>query len=54
MTKELVISAYERDYSWINLVNDNIKKTVYRKGTKLTNQVVLGIIYGILYYVICT
>lgn len=44
MNKELVISAYQRDYSWINLVNnDNVKKTVYRKGNKLPHQVVLGI-----------
>ena len=32
MKKELVISAYERDYSWINEINPEVKITVYRKG----------------------
>lgn len=32
MNKELVIAAYDRDYSWISNLNDSIKKTVYRKG----------------------
>jgi dTDP-4-dehydrorhamnose reductase len=30
--KEVVISAYERDYDWINELNDDIQITVYRKG----------------------
>jgi hypothetical protein len=32
MTKELVISAYQRDYSWIGYLNPEIKVTIYRKG----------------------
>ena len=30
--KEVIISAYKRDYSWINNLNSDIKATVYRKG----------------------
>jgi len=30
--KEVVIAAYDRDYSWINKLDSNVKKTVYRKG----------------------
>ena len=30
--KELVIAAYDRDYSWVKLLNPDIKVTVYRKG----------------------
>lgn len=35
MTKELVISAYQRDYSWINYLNSTTQVTVYRKGPKI-------------------
>jgi hypothetical protein len=34
-TKELVIAAYERDLSWLNNVNQDVKITVYRKGNAL-------------------
>lgn len=34
MIKELVISAYERNYDWISKINNNVKITVYRKGDK--------------------
>lgn len=34
--KEVIISAYDRDYHyWITKLNENIKVTVYRKGTNL-------------------
>lgn len=32
--KELVIAAYDRDYSWINKLNNDIKVTIYRKGNQ--------------------
>tara|TARA_Y100000389_G_C17383278_1_gene475567 strand:+ start:407 stop:1066 length:660 start_codon:yes stop_codon:yes gene_type:complete len=32
MTKEIVIAAYDKDLSWTNKLNNNIIKTVYRKG----------------------
>ena len=36
MTKELVISAYQRDYkSWVRYINSDVKVTVYRKGSKM-------------------
>jgi len=34
MKKEVVISAYERDYGWISYLNPDVKVTVYRKGEK--------------------
>lgn len=34
-TKEVVISAYNRDYSWIKNLNKDIKTTIYRKGDLL-------------------
>jgi dTDP-4-dehydrorhamnose reductase len=34
-TKEVVISAYNRDYSWIKKLNKDIKKSIYRKGDLL-------------------
>ena len=37
-TKELVIAAYDKDLSWINDVDKNIKKTIYRKGSELKNE----------------
>lgn len=44
MTRELVIAAYDKDYSWINKLNPNIKVTVYRKGESIkqsTNEILL-------------
>jgi len=42
MNKELVISAYQRDYGWIKYVNPNVKITVYRKGPDVKeNEVVI-------------
>jgi hypothetical protein len=35
MIKEIVVAAYDKDLSWMNLLNSDIKKTIYRKGTKL-------------------
>jgi hypothetical protein len=32
--KELVIAAYDRDYSWINKLNNEVKVTIYRKGNQ--------------------
>ena len=32
MTRELVIAAYDKDYSWINKLDVEVKVTVYRKG----------------------
>ena len=32
LSKEVVISAYNRDYGWIKDLNSDIKVTVYRKG----------------------
>jgi len=33
MRKEIVIAAYDRDYSWINDIDPSVKITVYRKGS---------------------
>jgi hypothetical protein len=33
MSKEIVIAGYNRDLSWLSKLSD-IKKTIYRKGTK--------------------
>jgi hypothetical protein len=42
MKKELVISAYERNYGWIKYVNPNVKVTVYRKGPNVQqNEIVI-------------
>ena len=42
MNKELIISAYEEDYSWINEINDDVKITVYRKGNEaLENEILI-------------
>ena len=30
--KEIVIAAYDKDLSWMDKFNDNIKQTVYRRG----------------------
>jgi hypothetical protein len=32
MKKELVISTYNEDYSWISQINNDVKITIYRKG----------------------
>ena len=32
--KEIVISLYDRDLSWLSELNDDVKVTVYRKGDK--------------------
>lgn len=32
MTRELVIAAYDKDYSWIERLDPEVKVTVYRKG----------------------
>lgn len=32
LTKELIIAAYNRDYSWILNIDPSVKTTVYRKG----------------------
>ena len=32
LNKEVVIAAYDRDYSWISQLSPNVKPTVYRKG----------------------
>lgn len=33
--KELILAAYDREYSWISKLNSDVKVTVYRKGTSL-------------------
>lgn len=33
MKKELVIAAYDRDYSWVNKLDNDVSVTVYRKGS---------------------
>ena len=32
MIKEIVIAAYDRDLSWLDKINSDVKKTIYRKG----------------------
>jgi len=34
MKKEIVIAAYDKDLNWLNGLNSNVKKTIYRKGNK--------------------
>jgi hypothetical protein len=36
--KELIISAYDRDYSWINNLDKDIRISVYRKGETVYNN----------------
>ena len=31
MTKELVVAAYDRDYSWVKDLNPDVKVVPYRK-----------------------
>lgn len=38
MKKELVISAYQRDYGWIKYLNPSVKITVYRKGQEIKDS----------------
>ena len=38
MKKEIVIAAYDKDLNWLNDLNFDIKKTIYRKGNK-TNDI---------------
>ena len=41
-TKEVIISAYDRDYNWINQLDSNIKVTVYKKGSEpLPNEILI-------------
>lgn len=35
MNKEIVIAAYDKDLLWLSSINNNVKKTVYRKGNLL-------------------
>jgi hypothetical protein len=37
MEKEIVISGYDKDVSWMSKLNSNIKQTIYRKGNKTDN-----------------
>ena len=42
MNKELIISVYNEDYSWINEINKDVKITVYRKGKEpLYNEILI-------------
>lgn len=42
MNKELVISAFDKDYPWVNEINNDIKITVYRKGMEpLNNEIII-------------
>ena len=38
MTKELIIAAYNRDLNWIDGLNNDIKITTYRKGTRTERE----------------
>ena len=38
MTKEIVVAAYDRDLSWMDKFNHDVKKTIYRKGKKSDNE----------------
>jgi hypothetical protein len=35
--KEVVVAAYDRDLSWLSELDNDIKKTVYRKGIKVND-----------------
>jgi len=37
MIKEIVVAAYDKNLDWLNILNPNIKKTIYRKGNKTEN-----------------
>ncbi len=36
--KEIVIAAYDKPTDWLNKINNNVKKTIYRKGNVLPLQ----------------
>jgi hypothetical protein len=38
MKKEIVIAAYDKDLSWVDKLNDDVKITIYRKGTNNNNE----------------
>ena len=38
MSKEIVVAAYDKDLSWLDKINDDVVKTVYRKGTEPLNS----------------
>jgi len=38
MGKEIVIAAYDKDVSWMEDFDSNIKRTIYRKGLKPNNE----------------
>lgn len=38
MEREIVISVYDRDLSWIENVNSDVKITIYRKGDNLKSK----------------
>lgn len=41
-SKEVVISAYDKDYNWINQLDSNVKVTVYKKGFEpLPNEILI-------------
>jgi hypothetical protein len=44
MKKELVIAAYDKDLSWLDRLNSDIKKTIYRKGDTMSypNEIVIS------------
>ena len=35
MNKEIVIAAYDKSLNWVDDINPEIKKTIYRKGDVL-------------------
>jgi len=35
MEKEIVIAAYDKQLDWLNTINEDVKKTIYRKGEAL-------------------
>jgi hypothetical protein len=38
MTRELVVAAYDKDVSWVNQLDKNIKITIYRKGNVINSN----------------
>jgi len=37
-TKEIVISAYDKELDWITQFDSDIKQTIYRKGIETDNE----------------
>lgn len=37
MSKNLIIAAYSREYSWINSLKEDVKKTIYTKNESLVH-----------------